>query len=476
MIFTIDVGTTTFKGALFNDDGSLHTLESLPMSIVSDTEGSYECDPRQWSDALGAICKKFSEIGKIRAVVVSGNGPTLVPVLGRPLCKAGVLGADAGLAKLWLDRSAVDEALEISQRIGSFVDPSFSLPKALKLFRNQRKIYDKTLCFLSSFEFINYLLTGETATVLHADDSRRWYWTDDILMQLGLDSRKFPPFCKPGDSIGNVSLLAEQCLGIPKETPVFAGGPDFFMSILGTGAVEPGRVCDRSGTSEGINLCTHKPLDDGRLMTYLHPIKPYYNVSGIISTSGKAIGWAKNLFGFAGLSFDSLYAEMAKAKAGSGGLIFLPYLSGERAPIWDPDARGVFNGLSLSAGCPELLRSVAEGVCLAMRDVISVMEELGGKVGQLRITGGPAESRFLNQLKADVTRREVLVPAIQDAELVGSLVVAMYALGDYSSLAEAAEQLVGIESVYRPDPSVDGLYADLFARYRETYRNLKNIR
>ena len=151
MILTLDVGTTTFKGALFNDDGSLCTLESLPMSIVSNSAGVHECDPRQWSEALGSIAKKFSGIGKVRAIVVSGNGPTLVPVLSRPVCRDGILGAETGMAKLWLDRSSVDEAAEISKRIGSFVDPSFSLPKALNLYRNQRDVYDKTLCFVSSF-------------------------------------------------------------------------------------------------------------------------------------------------------------------------------------------------------------------------------------------------------------------------------------------------------------------------------------
>ena len=173
------------------------------------------------------------------------------------------------------------------------------------------------------------------------------------------------------------------------------------------------------------------------------------------------------------LSFDDMYASMGKAPAGSDGLVFLPYLTGERAPLWDPDAKGVFSGLSLSTGRESLLRAVAEGVCLAMRDVITVMEELGGHVDALRITGGPSESRFLNQLKADVTGRPVAVPLIGDAELVGSMVIARTALGDFPSLADAARELVTIGDTYNPDTTLDGLYADLFDRYRATYRNLR---
>ena len=237
--------------------------------------------------------------------------------------------------------------------------------------------------------------------------------------------------------------------------------------------VEPQIVCERSGNSEVINLCTHAPLADDRLMTYRHPVKPYYNVSGIISTSGKAIGWVKELLGLESLPFDALYGMMEEASPGSAGLIFLPYLSGERAPIWDPHARGVFSGLSLSTGRAEVLRSVAEGVCLAMYDVMEVMEELGGKVSALRITGGPSESDFLNRLKADVTGRPVSVPLIGDAELVGSMVIGRTSLGDYSSFAEAARHLVHMGKHYEPDTSRRALYDDLLEQYRNTYRNLK---
>lgn len=475
MILTLDIGTTHLKAALFQDDGMLASINQVALLPNTASDGSFELDVLQWSSGLADLCAGLTIPATLKAVVVSGNGPTLVPVLGRPRNLNGRLVASAGNARLWLDRRAVREAGEISHLCGSFVDAGFFLPKALYLYRHQRPLYDQTLYFLSSYDYLNYLLTSEARAIMHAEGSERWYWSDSLLDRLGLDKEKFPPFCYPGDLIGTVTVLASGCLGIPAGIPVFAGGPDFFVSILGTGAVELGRVCDRSGTSEGINLCVREPLADDRLMTYRHPIKPFYNVSGIISTSGKAIGWAKDLFGMAQISFERMYAEMAKAAPGCGGLVFLPYLTGERAPLWDPEARGVFNGLDLSTGRSEMLRSVAEGVCFAIRDVITVMEELGGHVGELRITGGPAQSRFLNQLKADITGRGILVPAMQEAELLGSLVLAQTALGEYASLAEAAEHLVRIKDHYLPDPHLKELYDGLFDIYRSTYRQLKTV-
>ena len=475
MVLSIDIGTTTCKGALFNQTGQLIEMVKIPISLIATEQGAQEADPWQWSQALAAICAKLSHYRGIRAVVVSGNGPTVVPVYDEPKVVEGIVHAPSAFARLWLDRRAVEEAAEISILVGQFVDASFVLPQVLHLGRKNPKVYEKSRWFLSSFEYINYLLTNEVATILHAEDAKRWYWTEEILSSLHLDPGKFPSFKRPGDHIGTVTTLAAKTLGLPENIPVFAAGPDFLVSILGCAVVAPGMVCDRSGTSEGINLCTHRPLDDDRLMTYLHPVEPYYNVSGIISTSGKAIGWAKKLMGLEEQSFDAFYAMMATAPAGSDGLLFLPYLSGERAPIWDPDARGVFTGLSLSSAKTHLLRSVAEGVCLAMYDVIEVMEELGGVVTALRITGGPSESAFLNQLKADVTGRPVSIPEVGDAELVGSMVIGRTALHDYTSFAEAANDLVAIGREYQPTADNRSLYDEALGRYRETYKRLKGM-
>jgi xylulokinase len=382
------------------------------------------------------------------------------------------LSLPAGKALLWLDRRAGEESAAVSELAGGYVDPSFFLPKALWIKNRRPGLYEKTRHFLFTPEFLAFALTGEARTVLPAQGFERWYWTGTMLEGLGLESAKFPPFAAPGERIGVIGPALASRFGLPRGLKVFAGGPDFFVSILGAGVTRAGQVCGRSGSSEGINLCTTERITDSRLMSYGHPIKPLWNLSGIISTSGKAVGWARELLGMGGLPHRAFYELAAASPPGSGGLIFLPYLAGERAPLWDPYARGVFAGLSLAAGRSELARAVSEGVCFSIRDVIAVMEECGAPVGEIRVTGGPAESPFLNQLKADITRRPVLLPAQRDAELLGGAAIGATALGTYASLAEASEALVRIDRVFQPRGG-EALYGERFAMYRELYRALK---
>jgi xylulokinase len=380
----------------------------------------------------------------------------------------------AAPARLWLDRRDQEEAAAVSAVMRDFVDPGFFLPKALGIKNREPGLYEQTKVFLSCPEYLAYALTGEARTVFPAGGFDRWYWNQEALEKLRLDSAKFPPFISPGDTIGTLLPGAAQFLGFSKPVPVIAGGPDFFAAILGSGVVRPGDTCDRAGSSEGINVCTEKRILDPRLMSYGHPVKPWWNLSGIISTTGKAVEWLMPVLGLEAGTPEKFFALAAEAVPGAGGLIFLPYLAGERAPLWDPLARGAFMGLGLETGRAEIARSAAEGICFAVRDVITVMEEAGAPVRNLRVSGGPAANSFLNQLKADISGREVLAPAARETELVGNVCTGAAALGAYRSAGEAAAALVSIERVFRPDKKTAPRYTELFAKYRELYRSLKN--
>jgi xylulokinase len=195
----------------------------------------------------------------------------------------------------------------------------------------------------------------------------------------------------------------------------------------------------------------------------------------MISTSGKALEWFRGAVGRADGSWKSLFAEIESVPAGADRLLFLPYLAGERAPLWDPMARGAFIGLTLNHGRAEMLRAVAESVGFAIRDVVEVMEEIGLSVQDLRITGRPARSREWNQIRADITGRRILVPEAEDSDLAGDVCLALAALGEYGSAAEASEAIVRIGSVCEPVAERTRLYDELFALYRESYRGLKAV-
>ncbi|MDR2402792.1 MAG: hypothetical protein LBD78_02045 [Spirochaetaceae bacterium] len=485
MLLVVDIGTSNFKTAIFDYKGNCRNMVTLPVSTIAaeDAAGDannagggspVEADPAEWLRAFAGAVSRLGSLSGVEAVVISGNGPTLTPVTGTPAIAGGNLSLPAGMARLWLDRRAEAEAKIVSALAGGFVDPGFFLPKALLLKKQDPELYEKTRAFLSPAEYLACALTGEARTVFPSTGFDQWYWTGKLLDTAGLDRDKFPPFIAPGDCIGVISGAAASLFGFSGNVQVIAGGPDFFVSILGSGAILPGAACNRTGTSEGINLCTENRIRDNRLMCYGHPVRPYWNLSGIISTSGRAIRWGRELLGMEGLPYAAFYALADTAPAGAGGLLFLPYLAGERAPVWNPRARGVFMGLSLSSSRRELARAIVEGVCFAIRDVIGVMEETGAPVRELRVSGGPGESAVFNQLKADISGRRVLLPPRRDAELLGLTALGAVAAGKYASPEEAAGVMVTITGEYIPDEGRASLYEGMFERYRGLYRSLKD--
>lgn len=472
MILAFDIGTSVLKGGVIDFDGVLRSRAEAPVYLADRGDPLvHEADANNWVSALALVAAQLqipkAGSGEIAAVVVSGNGPTLVPV--------GSKGEPLDFAMTWMDRRGVAEARMIAEVTGHYVDPTFYLPKALWIYKNKPEVYRRTRHFCTCPEFIDLYLTGKAYTVLPSEQFTPYIWTVGTIEALGMDPSKFPPFIRPGELVGEVRLEAEELLGIPAGTPVFAGGPDFVMTLLGTATVRPGRACDRAGTSEGINLCSEEPIKDERLLCLPHIVEGYTNISGIISTSGKALSWFKSITGRADLDYESLFEDICQVPPGSRSLLFLPYLAGERAPLWDPFARGAFIGLTVNHGRKEMTRAVVEAVGFAVRDVIEVMGENGLKIGELRVTGGQAKSPLWNQIKADITQKKILVPAVQDSELLGDACIGLFALKNYKTLAEASESLVKISRTFTPNPEYRGLYDRLFELYRASYRGLKEV-
>jgi xylulokinase len=463
MLLTIDIGTSNFKSALWGFDGKRLGFHSVPLFITSNNY-KHEADCGQWLKAFEECCLSLGNLATVKALIISGNGPSLVPVTGNPKVSKEGLSLEAEPARLWLDRRAVKYQAEAAAAAGGFVDAGFFLPKTLNIKKDEAGLYKRVSCFLGCPEYLAYALTGESRTVFPSDGFDRWFWNNKILEKLELDAGKFPPFIRPGDLFGTMLPQAASFFGFAKDVPVISGGPDFFAAILGAGAVKPGQACDRAGSSEGINLCTTERANDDRLMCYGHPVKPYWNLSGIISTTGKAVDWFLSLLGLR--DYEEFFVLAEGGESGSGGLVFTPYLAGERAPIWDPSARAAWRGISLSAGQREFASSVLEGIGFAIRDVICAMEETGAAVKELRVTGGLAGSGRLNQIKADITGKEVLEPVLKEAELLGLAIIGARFLGICASYAEAAESYVRIEKRYEPDISKTVLYDRLFSEYK----------
>jgi len=469
MILCLDIGTSSVKAGLFTETGKCTNSGIAAVEMKkNDDPRIHEIPAGSWIAAVRELSGRLVPgMPALQCVVVSGNGPTLVPVDAE-----GVPLADA---VTWLDRRAVAEAEVVSAAAGRFIDPSFSLPKALWFMRNNPELYSRTSSFFSCPEYVIRVMTGRALTVLPASGFAPYIWDNDTIAALGMDTRKFPAFVKLGEVVGGISREGSLATGLPAGTRVVTGGPDFIASLIGTGTTKPGRACDRAGTSEGINLCSIRGVDDPRLLCLPHVIEPYINVSGMISTSGKAVEWFKRISGRENEHFDDFFEDVCASPPGASKLIFLPYLSGERAPIWDPAARGVFLGMTLAHGRKEMSRAVVESTAFAMRDIIEVMESLGSSVDELRVVGSPGKSPVWNQIKADITGRPIVLPGYEDAELLGDACIGLTAIGHYSNIAEAAEDTVSIGRTFHPDPSNAQLYDELFGVYRSAYEALKPV-
>jgi xylulokinase len=303
---------------------------------------------------------------------------------------------------------------------------------------------------------------------------RDFFWNEGAIPLLHMDQEKFPPFVDVGDLIGTVGSEAEETLGIPAGLPVIAGGPDFIMSIIGTAATQTGRACDRAGTSEGINLCWPAPVHDRRLLCFPHVVTGSFNVSAIISSSGAALDWASHALGTGRESIEHLLTQAAAAPPGARRLLFLPFLTAERFAVWDSHMRGAFLGLTLSHGKGEMMRAVVESSGFTVRSVVGIMEEVGCRVADLRVTGGLARLPLWCQARADITGKKVLLPEQEESDLVGNACVGFYGLEEFESPASAAENLVRFQKIYHPNAEAKQAYDELFVAFTKACAELKD--
>lgn len=460
MILAYDIGTTYLKGAVVAENGKAIARAQVPVRPASHPgEGRFEFDADSWLSGMALVTAQLGLRDKdgLRALVVSANGPTLVPV--------GADGEPLSPAMSWMDRRAREEAELTAEFTDSPVDPSFYLPKTFWVMRHDPALYERTQHFLPCAEFVDFFLTGNAVRILPSRLFGEFFWNEGAVPRLGLDPDKLPPFVETGDLIGSVSLRAAETLGLPAGLPVVAGGPDFIMSILGTASVQPGRVCDRAGTSEGVNLCWSAPVRDPGLLCFPHIVRGAYNVSAMLASSGAGLEWAARNLGGRSPDLESLFGDIQGVPAGAGRLLFLPFLSPERFPVWDANMRGAFVGLTLEHGRREMMRAVAESTGFVVRSVLASMESSGCQIADLRVSGGLARVPQWCQLRADITGRKVLLPEQEDAELVGNACAGFYGLEQFESLPAAAEAMVRFKRTFTPDARSAPIYGDMMAGF-----------
>ena len=494
----IDVSTTGAKALLIDERGDViasHTTEyplSTPKPLWS------EQDPADWWQGT---CTS------IRAVLSKAN------LSGEDVSAAGLTGQMHGLvmldrsdqvlrpAILWNDQRTGPQCAWITEKVGGLdrllqltgnqVLPGFTAPKIVWVRDNEPDVYDRTTHILLPKDYVRFCLTGEFATeVSDASgmsllDVANRRWSKEML-----DALEIPigwlPTCTESDQVsGRINQSAAQITGLKAGTPVVGGGGDQAAQAVGSGIVKAGVISVTSGTSGVVFAHSDKYAFEaqGRLHAFCHAVPGKWHFMGVMLSAGGSFRWLRDSIGdlektVARLTgddpYDLLTREAALAPTGSEGLIFLPYLTGERTPYPDPNARGAFVGLTVRHGKSHLVRAVLEGVSFGLRDSLEMIKGLGAPLEQVRASGGGARSPIWRQIQADVFGAELVLVNVTEGAAYGAALLAGVGTGAYQSVDEAVAATVRITDRTAPISGHVKQYEKLYPIYRGLYPALKD--
>ncbi len=486
LILAHDLGTTGDKAVLVHmEEGVVGTrFASYGTDYPSPTWA--EQDPRQWWDA---VCQTTRDLlgahrvagDDVAAVTFSGQMMGCLPVDGK--------GRPLRMAIIWADQRAVAEADELVKKVGlencyritgHRVSPAYSGPKLMWLTRHQPNVVQETHKFLQAKDFIVHRLTGEWATD-HSDacgtglfDLQRKVWAEELVAAAGVDPAQLPRPVPATTVVGEVTPAAARETGLAPRTPVVIGGGDGVCATAGAGVVVEGTAYVYLGSSAWVAAAARRPFLDPslRTFTWAHLVPGWYSPNGTMHNAGSAVEWVRSLLG--GIEYAALEDEVAAAPPGARGLLFLPYLMGERSPYWNPAARGAFVGLTRKHGRPELIRAVFEGVTFNLRLILDALVEQSLSIQHLRLVGGGAQSKVWRRILADILERPVeLVTHPLEATATGAAMAGAVAVGLARDLTEASEHLVRIAGT---EPShTRACYSELFELFRRTYHHLSPV-
>lgn len=455
LVMTADIGTTNVKVALFDLNGNkvFHFERKCTEDIFN---GKHEIDPKKWWVAFAIGVNSIDEKIKKRvlAICISGQGPTIVLVdqQDRSVHKA----------VSWLDGRGAEHVRSLKAR-GLDEQTASTVAKLLELKKN---VSGRTYLIQPS----DYLILKLTGSIVNATFHQLGYspWYREVLEEFELDDVfMIPEIVEPSKVVGRILKKIASHFRLPEETLVVAGAPDFAAALIGTGTLKPGIVCDRAGTSEGVTLCSDIKIDTPGLITTPFFMNDFWKVSGVLTSSGKAIEWVTKYV----TRFRSIDGLSLSHVSRPTGVIFLPHLAGERSPYWNMNLRGVFFGLGLDTNAKSLVVSVAEGVAFAVRQIVEEMKKAGAKILTVRTTGGQATNDLWNQIKADVLGMNVEVVQ-PDAELLGCAILAISHLTG-ESFAQIAQRLTKVKKYFTPDTERSFLYNRLYQVYLELHeRNM----
>lgn len=476
MLLGIDVGTSSCKVGLFENSGKLLADVSKPYCSFYPHPGWAEQNPEDWWEAVRTAVRSVIEQSGVSPADIDGIG---VDGQSWSAVAVGDDGRCLGMSPIWQDSRAKDICREVEEQIGqdrifsvagNRLRPYYSTPKILWYKRAMPELYDNTFQFLQSNSYIIYKLTSVfsqdvcQAYGLHFFDNAKRRYDALLAQEFGVDLKKFPQLYDCTDVVGTVTREAAQACGLCMGTPVVAGGLDAACAALGVGVYQPGQTQEQSGQAGGMSICTDFPAAHPALISSPHVVPDRWLLQGGTTGGAGVMRWLQQEL-WPDTSFQALSALAESVDAGSDGVIFLPYMAGERSPIWNPDAKGVFYGLGFEKKRAHLVRAAMEGVAFSLRHNLETAEEANIQIGTLRAVGGAANSRVWMQIKADVTGRTIESCSSDTGTVFGAAILAAMGIGLCRDPAEMLSQNVTVKGKYTPDPEKHALYTKQMGQY-----------
>lgn len=492
LLLGLDLGTTGVKALLLSAAGGPIAEATAEYPLHSPRPGWNEQDPVDWWDgAVRAVREVLTQSRAdpvhIAALALSGqmHGATLLDDNGdilRPCI-------------LWNDQRSAAECDVITERIGLdnllrwVANPAlagFTAPKLLWVREHEPSVFSRLATVLLPKDYLNFRLTGERATEVSDASGTLLFdvfqrrWSAEMVDALDLPAAILPPVFASTDVIGRLTREAATATGLCAGTPVVAGGADNACAAVGAGVIAPGQVLTSIGTSGTVVAPSDEQRFDpgARLHTFCHAVPDTWYLMGVVLSAGGSLRWFRDTLATdeqqeaaasGRYAYEVIMNEAAGVPPGSEGLIFLPYLTGERTPHGDPNARGVFFGLSLRHTRAHLARSVIEGVTFALADSVAIMRDLGIEVESVRATGGGARSPFWRQLQADILATRVFPAASGAGPALGAAILAGAGTGVFTSIEEAVERFVHPGAEHAPQPDQVALYRRYHTLYDRLY-------
>jgi xylulokinase len=484
----IDISTTGAKSLLMDVHGKVTGSASTPLAVSSPYPLWSEQNPQDWWEGISVSIKQLLQTQnikgeQIKAIGLTGqmHGLVLLDKEGMVLRPAILwndqrTGEQCDMIRMLIGRE------KLIQITGNDALTGFTAPKILWVKQNEPFLFEKARHFLLPKDYVRYRLTGEFAmdkadgsgTILF--DLKKRDWSFEIIEELGFPPFLFPPVYEGTDVTGVVSQEAASQTDLAAGTPVVAGGGDQSAQAVGVGVVAPGIIALTLGTSGVIFAATSSPSiePEGRLHAFCHALPGHWHLMGVMLSAAGSLQWHRDSLA-ADISFDQLLKPASQVPAGSEGLFFLPYLTGERTPYPDPLARACWIGLTVRHSVPHMTRSVLEGVAYGLRDSFELMRNAGlGNISQVRISGGGSKSELWRKILASVLNTELVRVNTIEGAAYGAALLAGVNCGAWPDVPTACKEVIQITGQDLPDPGLVDIYESSYRIYTGLYPVLKN--